>query len=114
MSRGFAQSSFSDSPKISRACEVPFNTLTARSLSASSVSLHVEFLVVMLLPVHGMLIPAVLCDSDHSEVGFFSCAVVIVGRMLLFNKWGGFAFGLGCAPLGHWFPIPSGVWRPSI
>ncbi len=51
--------------------------------------------------VHGMLIPAVLSESDCGDDGCVSITNVTGGRILAPSGWGGLAFGLGCMPLGH-------------
>jgi hypothetical protein len=53
------------------------------------------------VPVHGMLIWAVLSESDREDNGFLCFTNVTGGRISAPSGWGGLAFGLGCAPLGH-------------
>jgi hypothetical protein len=53
------------------------------------------------VPVHGMLIPAVLSESDCGDDGCLSLTNVTGGRILALIRWGGLAFGLGRVPLGH-------------
>ncbi len=53
------------------------------------------------MPVRGMLILAVLSESDCGDDGCLYITNVTGGRNVAPRGWGGLDFGLDCAPLGH-------------
>ena len=86
--------------------------LALQTFLVSSISLVVRQLEVTFVPLHGMLIPAILSESDRGDDGCLSFTNVTGGRILAPSGWGGLTFRLDCTPLGHDL-VTYSKWRTA-